>query len=438
MSVPPLLPPPVCPRNALSDNFIYALQMQPENREPLLRPWTSRAVTVATLCVAALIVVLLDLLLADDLMQLSIRVSLALQKFDLYVVSVIFSFVVLAVGFVLFFLNVFLAPHKRRIFPMLFGFMVCLWFHGLAKLLYMDARPSFLSPDLRNDGPFCVAEFGKPSGHALFSFYIFLCLGKFAELRFFRGHSLKIALAFLANVAVAVIICLTRSYFGVHSLNQLVLGSFFGWLIYFTVGLLQKPLKNYLYDPIFEPTTPSQRKAGIVAMTEVFVVLGGALLLAFLRARYILASDDSFFDSIINCVQVKDNFLDRFTLGMALNGLHFVLFNAWFVGLVFSRIDPAHGLQFWYDKNVKWFAVRVAGYCAPGLLALPLQMLMFGHPATEMIMEVLVLGGVGSFVGVFGLTILDKLGVPIKKPDSVETNKTLESIEMNGSGPFNK
>jgi hypothetical protein len=295
----------------------------------------------------------------------------------------------------------------------------------------MDYRPSFLSKELRSGGPFCVSEFGKPSGHALFSFYIFLCLSKFLELRFFRGQTLKIALCFLVNCLIAVLICISRAYFGVHSINQVILGSLFGWLVYFSVQVLEKPLKLHLYDPVFEKSTPVQKRVSLCLLVQVLAILYVLLLLAFVRARYILSVDNTFISRIQNCEQVLDNFYDHFTLGMELNGLYFVLLNAWFMGLVFSRLDAAHGLQFWFDHKIGWFVLRVAIYCLPVVLVIPIRFLLSGHPLFVITLQTLLLGGIGLFIGLYGLSVLDWLHIPLKKPEPQEANKTLEVIEMN-------
>lgn len=391
----------------------------------------TRTLLTVSLVFTTIVIVAFDYIYSKEMMALSIELSIYLQKLNLEAVSIIFSFVVLIGAITVFILYFFYTPNKRTVFPMVFGFMICIWFHGFSKLLWMDSRPSFLSKSLKSEGLYCVAEFGKPSGHALFSFYVFLCLGKFLEQSYWRGNKIKNTITFVVCLLTATVIGFTRFYFGVHSFNQVILGAYFGWLIYFAIQIFKEPLKVYLHDPVFERAPKVEKRSTLITLAAIFGVLYIALLLVFLKTRIQVESDHSFEDSIINCTQVKTDFINQFTLIMELNSLYFSLLNFWFIGLLLSNLNVDAGLQFFYDKKIVLFALRTFVYLLPmGFVIILARFVVFGSPAVEIIIETLLLTATGFFTGAYGLWLLDKIGIPIKISHDSEELKEEKGLEM--------
>ena len=121
------------------------------------------AITFST----TLILLIVNAIFTDTFMQSSINVSIALQKAPLEVFSFIFSYVVpgLMFGYIVLVYTI----RKDIEANVVMIFSVCMLFYcqGFLKLLYMNYRPVFLTPELRSD--YCVCDYGQPSGHAMTS-----------------------------------------------------------------------------------------------------------------------------------------------------------------------------------------------------------------------------------------------------------------------------
>ncbi|KAL4494482.1 hypothetical protein ABPG72_019892 [Tetrahymena utriculariae] len=123
------------------------------------------------------------------------------------------------------------------------------------KILMNDPRPYFVDPEIK--GWECYADFGNPSGHAtsIWMFYGIMLTDIWRDIipkykddtikKFIINASFLSLFAFLC---VGIVFC--RIFLGVHSLNQVMMGTVFGIYIYlinlwYADDLIEK-LFNYL------------------------------------------------------------------------------------------------------------------------------------------------------------------------------------------------
>ena len=376
------------------------------------------------------IIILIDLVYADKFMDMSIELSKWLQQYNMDIPSFLLSYIVVIFGFVFVVAHFFKVKDKSEDFSGLFGLMICVWVHAFAKMMYMDTRPSFKSTELKNGTFNCVAEFGKPSGHALFSFFLFLRIARILEKRFFMGEKIKIAIGFVINCLIATSIGITRFYFGVHSFNQVILGALLGSTIYFLVILLHDHIDYYIYKPIFVKSQPDDHRT-LKILLVTFGSLFSLSILSYLRARFTLEADDSFKDSIVNCTYVKDgDFIFTFTDKMEYNCIFFACFNFLMIGYLFNPHNVKLGLFFYYDKSKLLFMCRLL------LLVLTLSpvslavLFKFKFRLVNIICQTLIFGVVSFFSGRELFNIMDLIGLPYCKEEETSKAEKENIIEM--------
>lgn len=383
-----------------------------------------RTVRLISFIILTLGLIVIDLIYSEDFMLQSIELSIWLQKYDLFLFSMIFSYIVIGFGFAFVFLHFFFSNEKKQSFLSIFGLMICVWLHGFAKLLYMDTRPSFLSKKLKSEDFFCIPEFGKPSGHALFSFYLFLSIGKLLEIKFFKDQSVKNFLCFLLNCLIAAIIGLTRFYFGVHSFNQVILGSFLGCTVFFVVDFVKDTVFLHIYEPIFEKKTRNvNTRKSLLVLLSIFAVLFVLSLTSFFRANSKLKNDTSFYENIINCENVKEDFIFRFTVKMEINCVYFIFFNFFFIGLLLNSFNVKEGLNFAYDGNFKFICARFAVLSLTFIPTLLISMVDFDHGFGNIVIQTFNTALISFLSGMYIFNLFEKLKIPFKKDETIDEYK---------------
>ena len=128
--------------------------------------------------------------------------------------------------------SVFFAVHwlgKTEAFTVMTAFSLSVTSLGLFKLYFCEGRPFFLNPDIHPQS--CSdLEYGFPSGHTTvttctYGTLLYCMVQKWAFIK--RSLCLQI-LSFLALMAFVSIVGFSRLFLGVHSLDQLLVGSLIG------------------------------------------------------------------------------------------------------------------------------------------------------------------------------------------------------------------
>lgn len=123
-------------------------------------------------------------------------------------------------------------PEAIAMLVQLFGVQV--FFINFLKIAQAGPRPFWVNDKIVPKS--CYLQFGLPSGHAMCAFY-------FANFLYFRYFWFKIEdkvknalwMAFGTIVIQVgwVLMCYSRFYLGIHSLNQLIYGALLGaWSLY--------------------------------------------------------------------------------------------------------------------------------------------------------------------------------------------------------------
>jgi membrane-associated phospholipid phosphatase len=105
------------------------------------------------------------------------------------------------------------------------------YFDNILKILYGSPRPFWIYPSIKRT---CDGGYGNPSGHSFSSFSVYLSLYNIiVDLSYFNMRSyLKLFLLFLF-ILFSFLICLSRIFLSIHSLNQIMFGIILGIGMYF-------------------------------------------------------------------------------------------------------------------------------------------------------------------------------------------------------------
>ena len=105
------------------------------------------------------------------------------------------------------------------------------YFDNILKILYGSPRPFWIYPSIKRT---CDGGYGNPSGHSFSSFSVYLSLYNIiVDLSYFNMRSyLKLFLLCLF-ILFSFLICLSRIFLSIHSLNQIMFGIILGIGMYF-------------------------------------------------------------------------------------------------------------------------------------------------------------------------------------------------------------
>lgn len=119
-------------------------------------------------------------------------------------------------------------------FIFFFGLTLCIYIQSFMKIIYGDSRPFLENQELFKG--VCDGGFGNPSGHAIVSFYSYLLLLYYIiNHKYFNEKKIfKIALTLLFWIMLFLVI-ISRIILGLHSINQIIYGSFLGLLIFIII-----------------------------------------------------------------------------------------------------------------------------------------------------------------------------------------------------------
>ena len=129
------------------------------------------------------------------------------------------------------------------------GLIYIVYFHDLLKLIHNDPRPFWQNTILFQEE--CETSYGNPSGHSLISFYFYLSLSYYlCQINYIKSNiKFKLSVYGIA-LFISALTAFSRIVLGVHSLDQVLYGSFLGifaFLIFaFMFKIYDMPLNHYL------------------------------------------------------------------------------------------------------------------------------------------------------------------------------------------------
>jgi len=183
------------------------------------------------------IIIITELFYRNLLFSLSLKLELNLHKY--FSSNLLFFFKIITKAGCEYFIVIslimtFFYFSLIQTFIYFFGIALCIYIQSLMKMIYGNTRPFLEYQELFKG--VCDGGFGNPSGHALVSFYSYLLL-----LYYIKNHkyfnekkTLKILLNLLFWIMMFLVI-ISRFILGLHSINQIVYGSFLGLIIYFII-----------------------------------------------------------------------------------------------------------------------------------------------------------------------------------------------------------
>jgi membrane-associated phospholipid phosphatase len=355
----------------------------------------------------------------DTFMNSSIQVSIYFQRSHMDAFATIASTITLALAISAIPINAFLSDKKLAAFRMLLGLVLCAWIHAFLKLIYRDSRPSFLTRELRQDTHFCEKEFGMPSGHSMFTAYAFFCIANQYK-KYYRAQRLLVkAMVYVLIVVCGATVVWSRLYFGVHSYNQVIIGVLLGTFIFTITNFSKAYLEYYVLQPVFRVRTTYIWPSMAVMMSLVMILMTLALYLAFEMAYDPNPEASEFYQRIVNCEWVKEEWHTGFAVKVFKDGLTFLFTSGIILGIALNPRKVLIEFSFNYDRNTVNVLLRLG--CV-FLLNLPMIILLLVNTTN---LNVLILRPLflyplfGVITGRYSLDLIQCFGIPLAKEDQL-------------------
>ena len=129
------------------------------------------------------------------------------------------------------------------------GLILIVYLHDLMKLIYSDPRPFWIKTILFQDK--CETSYGNPSGHSLVSFFSYLSFSYYlCQIDKIKSNNTYKLSIYLIAIFISALTAFSRLALGVHSIDQVLYGSFLGifaFLIFaFMFKIYDMPLIHYI------------------------------------------------------------------------------------------------------------------------------------------------------------------------------------------------
>ena len=129
------------------------------------------------------------------------------------------------------------------------GLIFIVYLHDLMKLIYSDPRPFWVDSLLLKGK--CETSYGNPSGHSLISFYFYLSFCYYlCQIHKIKNNIYLRVCIYIIALLISSLTAFSRLTLGVHSLDQVLFGSFLGIFAFLIIAFMFKiydmPLNHYL------------------------------------------------------------------------------------------------------------------------------------------------------------------------------------------------
>ena len=252
----------------------------------------------------------LNELFSNVLFNFSFRIIHKMQHHDYYSICVFLSYRLFYVPLIYLTVAPFLILDKRLAFYNIFVAFIAIWIYGILKLSYADWRPNYLDSFLVDSEHHCDIEYGNPSGHSIGAFCYWFIFARDVANYFSNKYVRKMIHVLLKSMAY--LICLSRLYFGAHSINQIIMGMGIGYIIFLIGEIYENPLKDAIYGEIFSKDKKRRVWNNPLFIFWVFFNFVGALLFVFRFQKE--KNNPEYFEEIINCMRVTNDPLMNFAV----------------------------------------------------------------------------------------------------------------------------
>ena len=183
------------------------------------------------------IIIISEIFYREPLFSFSLKFELNLQKYLSDNSLIFFRFITKAgceYFIVIALIIIFLYFSLIQTIICFFGLTISIYMQSLMKMIYGSSRPFLENNKLYNG--MCDGGFGNPSGHALVSFYIYLTLIKYIKnYKYFNELPIIKILFTILLWMMLILVIISRIILGLHSINQIIYGSFLGIWIYYVL-----------------------------------------------------------------------------------------------------------------------------------------------------------------------------------------------------------
>ena len=298
-----------------------------------------------------------------QIFKYSITFSIQLQKLNLYGISYFISHVFFYIIFSYIPLTFFLQNTTPKSLLNIMQFFFNIYSYTILKMIIRGSRPSFESLDLNSAKGFCENDYGNPSGHGMVSINILLIIARDTtqNLKGWRKF-----ITYFICLSLSLVVCLSRLYFGVHSIDQTMLGLSFGFCVFLIFEVYEQVITENLVFPILYKDNFGYKKTRnlIIGITILFNVL---IYIFWSICYYLETNRDDYFYFVKNCKMVfhKDpNFSYKLlSSGLAINNPIGI-----FLGMLNCKQNIKFATNFYYDRNIYKFIIRIVFFT---LLYLP-------------------------------------------------------------------
>ena len=367
---------------------------------------------------AICLITIIDELFGKAIFDLSIEVSKKLQTYNLYSFCYVLSYYLHYIPAPFFALAPFFKRDKTGSILNLFSIFLCLWVYSILKLVYADMRPNYISTAIRSDFGYCEKDYGNPSGHALFSFTTYLALYKDLRQTFFKkqGHIFLLLLALLTPFLIS----LSRLYFGVHSINQLLLGAFYGIICHLIIEIYATKIKIFILLPILYPTHFHVAKGTIRKRVLLIALIMNSIHIGAWLFRWLEeGGNQSVLVHIVNCLSVKENAELNFSVRLLIQGMLYNLMLAILLGMNEAGENWHLVLDLTYDLNPIYILARLVLVGYPLFLIKLVNKIALQNIPMMLIRSFIIYVVAGYTMGRYSTAIMRKLKIPFRNTEEV-------------------
>lgn len=302
---------------------------------------------------------ILNYFFGEAVENLSFKITLALQRniqldYFSHLMSYGFFFGMYFYIFIIFLTR----QNSESSFVLLFYSLNFQNIQNILKLYFRELRPLHYHSGMSKEYCFGVCDYGMPSGHTLCTagllFLIYYDIIRYMEIGKSRKLGLRIAL-----IIVSFFIGFSRIYFGIHTLNQVILGYAFGATIYFVMARNEPWILKFIIWPLlFKDRFGS--KSGIKNLLLVFFVSNVTLLSLWAYNYTYVEQFSSFFLQLRKCTHcMKPEMLEyHFSTKSVKESQIINLFYGMFLGIAIRDFKEFRYRGLYIDRSLPKFLLR--------------------------------------------------------------------------------
>ncbi len=284
-----------------------------------------------------------------QMFNMSIKISLYLQEYDAYKISYFFSEIFFYMNFLYIMSSPFLQDKKTRAFMYNIELGVVCYISNAAKLFFRDSRPSFEADALKQGGKFCENDYGMPSAHTMIVVNLTLVIISDVSKNFSQRNK-KIAnfIGAIASIAVSI----TRLFFGVHSINQVVMGFLGGVTLFWGFQVIEGPLCENIIIPLIRGRVYPKLKTRAMSLLTISMMILMIILCFAFNHSYKAEIEESFYIQFkfVNCKHMLDK-LPRFSYRLFYLSSSILFTYFYFLGIYFQQGNFEKMADLKYDGN---------------------------------------------------------------------------------------